>query len=287
VLLIIIGLLSISLGASGQASADTLKLAERVFETVDKYPEYRNANTIADIISKIEDSLAIKIVYNKKVEDTWSSVAYETCNDSIETVKYLTLLNNEYSKYPKDFFQRIGVKTIVLGRKLRFLSQNRAAIPDPYMNSLFLSIDGAYGDSSPIYLIHVMHHELHHCTEYAIWKNMSYKWRKWQKTNRFFFKYKGSGEIAYANESIDWYSMTHQKKGFLNLYSTTAQEEDRSELVTLIMSDFERKYIFQYYSRDKILRKKINIIVNELNTLCKTEDNYWQLSITNLVKQIE
>ena len=38
--MIIIGLLSISLGAFGQTSVDTLNLAERVFESVDKYPEY-------------------------------------------------------------------------------------------------------------------------------------------------------------------------------------------------------------------------------------------------------
>ena len=51
------------------------------------------------------------------------------------------------------------------------------------------------------------------------------------------------------------------------------------------MSDDERKYIFRYYSEDKILRKKINILLNELNTFCNTQSNYWQNSIEPSVKK--
>lgn len=238
------------------------------------------ASTISDIISKIENNLTVKVVYNIEVQDTWSSISYENCNDSTEFIEYLLLLDKEYAKYPKGYFQIVGINTIVLGKKLKFQNQYRAAIPDPYIQSLFLSIDGAYGDFSTTYLVHVMHHELHHCTEYAIWENMNYEWEEWAKTNRASFSYKGSGENAYEDNSIDWYSMVHPENGFLNYYSTTAQEEDRSELIALIMSDIERKYIFQYYSEDEILRKKIDLILKELNRFSQTEDNYWQNRIS-------
>lgn len=244
-----------------------------------------NANTITDTISKIENKLSVAVVYDKIINDSWSSVTYKKCNDSLETIKYLTLLSREYSKYPKGYFQLIGIKTIVLGKKLKFSNQSRAAIPDPYSNSLFLSIDGNDGHFSKEYLIHVMHHELNHCTEYAIWKNMNYKWRDWGKSNRLFFKYKGGGQLACENLAVNWYSITHPQKGFMNLYSTTAQEEDRCELIALIMTDEERKYIFQYYSKDRILRKKINIILCQLNSFSNTNDNFWQNTLATLIKK--
>ncbi|MCW3083113.1 MAG: hypothetical protein JWP12_479 [Bacteroidetes bacterium] len=243
------------------------------------------ASAIADTISKIENNLSVEIVYDKIVKDTWSLVNYETCNDSVETINYLTVLSREYAKYPKGYFQLVGIKTIILGKKLRINNQYRAAVPDPYSNFLFLSIDGQDGDFPTEYLIHVMHHELNHCTEYAIWKDMSYKRNDWAKCNRLFFRYKSGGEYAYHHQSIDWYSVTHPKKGFLNLYSTTAQEEDRSELVALIMSDEGRKYIFEYYSKDKILRKKIKMIVGELNAFSNTSNNYWESNLGALIKK--
>jgi hypothetical protein len=69
---------------------------------------------------------------------------------------------------------------------------------------------------------------------------MSYKWRKWKRTNIVFFRYLGEGQMAYDKKQIDWYSPVHPRKGFLNLYSTTAQEEDRCELMAFIMCDEEQ-----------------------------------------------
>jgi hypothetical protein len=245
------------------------------------------SSSICDTISQIEKEFSIRIIYNELDSDKLFQITYENCNDTIATLNYLNLLHHEYSKYPLDYFQLIGIKKIVLCNKLKLADQYRAAIPDPYSNSLFLSIDGYKGYNRTEYLIHVMHHELNHCAEYVIWGDMHYKWRKWKRTNRVFFKYKGDGSMAYNDNTVDWYSMTHPKKGFINFYSMTAQEEDRSEIIALIMSDMERKYIYQYYDKDRVLRKKIKLILTKLNDYSKTDKNYWQNSLDTLVKKNE
>ena len=244
-----------------------------------------NASSIRQIISKIESDLEVKVVYNQKVEDTWSNIFYENCDDSLETKQYLVSLQKEYAKYPKGYFQLAGVNRIILGKKMRFGEQYRAAIPDPYLNSLFLSIDGAYGAKSETYLIHVMHHELHHCTEYAMWKDMNYVWDLWAKTNNPTFVYMNGGSDAYENLEIDWYSMTHPQQGFINLYSTTAQEEDRSELMALIMTDTEREFIFKYYPEDEILQKKLMLLLDQLNKFSKSTDNFWTNTLAAFMNQ--
>jgi hypothetical protein len=223
----------------------------------------------------VESELNVKIFFDKVDPDSWGIVNYTIAKDTNSMLRYLGLLNSEYTKYPVGYFERVGVQTIALCTHLNYGEQNRAAIPDPYKHTLYLAIDGAYGDSSDIYLIHVMHHELNHCTEYALWMDMNYRWGQWRKINPFFFRYKGVGEMAYHDLSIDWYSMDHPRKGFINLYSTTAQEEDRSEIVADIMSDLERNFIIQYSETDKRLREKVKLIIGNLNEISRTTDNYW------------
>jgi hypothetical protein len=235
------------------------------------------ANTL---ISEIEEKLCLKIIYDRKVEDQWSAVSYAFCTDSAELENYLLLLKKEYFKYPPDFFSLVGVKQIVLGKQMHYEKQNRAAVPDPYNNTLYLSIDGAQGNAGSVYLIHVMHHELNHLTEYAMWKNMFYRWPDWHDVNRRFFRYNpGGGAKAYEDLSVDWYSMCHPKKGFFNRYSLMGEEEDRSEVISLLMSDEERKFIYEYCSNDKILRKKVLLMQAQLNEFTHTTDSYWQTAV--------
>src|SRR4051812_5004029 len=189
------------------------------------------------LISQIEAQLGVKITYDQPAADEWETVTFSYCTDSTELRNYPRMLKREYLKYPPGFFSRVGVKKIVLGRQMYYEKQNRAAVPDPYNNTLFLSINGAQGDSDSVYLIHVMHHELNHLTEYAMWQSMFYRWPDWEDVNRRFFRYDpGGGTKAYEDLSVDWYSMCHPKKGFFNRYSLMGEEEDRSEVISLIMS---------------------------------------------------
>ncbi|MFL5763442.1 MAG: hypothetical protein ACJ77K_05815 [Bacteroidia bacterium] len=228
------------------------------------------------LITEIESALSVKIIYNEKVEDNWDAVSYKDCDDSAELNRYLLLLRTEYLKYPSGFFKKVGIDRIVLGKKMYYEKQQRAAVPDPYTKTLFLGIDGGQGNASQVYLVHVMHHELNHITEYAMWNDMFYRWPEWEKTNRRRFRYDpGGGSKAYEDLSVDWYTMCHPRKGFFNRYSLMGEEEDRSEVISLIMSDQERNFIYEYGKKDKILRKKILLVQQQLNSFMGTTDSYW------------
>lgn len=223
----------------------------------------------------IGEQLGVTIAYAEVVPSIWTEVNYQPCTDSMALYKYLLVLQKEYAKYPKGYFKAAGVHTIALGLQLRFDAQNRAAIPDPYKNVLYLSIEGSSAYATPLYLVHVMHHELHHCAEYMLWKDMYYKWRTWKKTNRCFFKYGPGGEKAYHQRSVNWGGLTHPKKGFVNLYATMGQEEDRSEIVALLMTDEEYGYLKKFMKTDRFLRRKVKLMIETLNTLSGTTDAYW------------
>ncbi|MEL7145161.1 MAG: hypothetical protein AAFO69_02235, partial [Bacteroidota bacterium] len=118
-------------------------------------------------------------------------------------------------------------------------------------------------------------HELHHCTEYQYWHTMNYEWEEWTEANRQDFQYKGGGAFAYEQPEIDWYTFSRHSEGFINLYSTTAQEEDRSEIVAAIMSELDRKQLEELLKEDHILQQKVLLIKILLSEVSRTENNYW------------
>lgn len=121
-----------------------------------------------------------------------------------------------------------------------------------------------------------MHHELHHSTEYALFKDMFFKWDKWARKNKRKFDYGKGGEIAYhdENKNIDYYTINHPQKGFVNLYSTMGQEEDRCEIVSLIMNDNERPLLIEFCKKDRRLKKKVKLISRKMNQVIHS-DHYF------------
>ncbi|MBS1637614.1 MAG: hypothetical protein JST26_16995 [Bacteroidetes bacterium] len=238
-------------------------------------PAWGFASSLNDAIQSFEKDFSVSIIYNQKIEDSWNNVFYEYCTDTTETVQYITLLHEQYLKYPAGYFQKVGLNTIILGKNLRYGSQNRAAVPDPYKQHLFFSVDGSYGNNTHDYLVYVMHHELHHCTEYAIWKNMYYRWKPWQKANPCFFRYGKGGATAYEHLDVNWGGMTHPRKGFINLYATTGQEEDRCEIMAVLLNEQQLSELTRLAARDKKLRKKLRLLTGLLNDFTGNTDNYW------------
>lgn len=224
------------------------------------------------LICKIEETafkLNLSIVIEPSITDSWKAVTYDAIENENTLIRYLNLLIAEYSKYPQGYLQQAHVNTLVLTQNLKFKNQLRAAIPDPYKKQLFLSIDGAYGIASPRYLAHVMHHELHHCTEYAIWKNMSYDWNDWLMLNTENFCYGSGGVMAYEQMSFgktDFFSPTNPQKGFINHYSITGDEEDRAELLAFLMTDFDRPVVQKLMQQDEIIQKKSLLLCELLSS---------------------
>lgn len=232
------------------------------------------ATSLDSLVSEIEKKLELSVVLDTGFRSTWP-VTYKSFTDTNELKDYLPLVYAEYSKYPQGYLKRLGINYLVISKDLRVYGQKRAAIPDPYTHALFLEKDSAYSGE---YLIYVMHHELNHCAEYKAWGDMYYKWKKWERKNPCSFKYGDGGNSAYnpENRGIDWRAYTHPHKGFVNLYSTTGEEEDRSEIVSLIMIDSGRRYLFEFCKKDRKLRRKMRLVLKFLDDVSGTKDNYWR-----------
>lgn len=218
-------------------------------------------------IEEVSHLLGVTVVANLSVPDAWGSVSYDAGAGDEELIAYLDLLGREFSKYPKGYLQQSRALTIILGRDLNFCGQPRAAIPDPYKKQLFLSVNGAFKIKSERYLAHVMHHELHHLTEYSMWKNMTFDWHEWILLNGDGFCYGKGGADAYSEymaKGTDFYSPNNPQQGFINLYSLTGDEEDRAELMAFIMTDFERPMVEELLQKDAILRDKSRLLARLL-----------------------
>ncbi len=227
-----------------------------------------------ELVEEIKLNLNLEILLDSSFKSTYKDVTYTSVGDTAILLDYLKLLKFEYSKYPEFFFDKIGINQIVVGQNLSIQGQRRAAIPDPYKKTLLFEVNQYY---SLEYLVHVLHHELHHCTEYALWGNMFYQWHKWEKRNTRKFEYGTGGAYAYEqeNKSIDWSSLSHPKKGFVNLYSTLGQEEDRSEIFAILMTDQEREWLIKECKKDRKLRRKVKLIQKTLNSFIGVKVAYW------------
>jgi len=206
----------------------------------------------------------IEIVIGDVVADTWGEVTYDPPADDVQVSRYLSIIRRELLLYPKGYHSRAGIKKMVIGKNLAFSNEYRGAVPDPYRKVLYLSMNGADGEKNETYLVHILHHELHHMVEYAVWKDMFFNWAEWNRLNPVGFSY-GRGGVGYRNRNTDYYSVIHPINGFLNLYSMTGGEEDRCELAAFLMSAAERKYLLKYYRSDSILRRKVKFISDFIN----------------------
>lgn len=210
----------------------------------------------------------VELVKDEIVRDTWGRVSYDIPNIETETGRYISLLTKELELYPDNYLRKADIRKIVLGRDLAFDGEYRAAVPDPYRHILYLSINGSFGESGVSYLVHVIHHELHHLVEFAVWKNMYFNWVEWNKLNPEGFSYGRGG--AQRNGGPDYYTVTHPLNGFMNLYSMTGGEEDRCELMAFLMSSRERSKLLKYYPGDSILRRKVSFLSHFVNDFAGT-----------------
>lgn len=234
-------------------------------------PDIQSYASLSDnLLCKIEEvsnAIGVTVVTNLPVADSWGSVSYDPGVSEDELIRYLDILGREFSKYPEGYLRQSQALTIILGRDLNYCGQPRAAIPDPYKKQLFLSVNGAFKIRSERYLAHVMHHELHHLTEYSMWRNMTFDWHEWILLNGDGFCYGNGGADAYSEymaKGTDFYSPNNPHQGFINLYSLTGDEEDRAELMAFIMTDYERPMIAELLQKDVILREKSRLLVRLL-----------------------
>jgi hypothetical protein len=214
-------------------------------------------------IREVGDMLGVTIITKEPVHDSWGAISYKTPSNEAELLRYLDLVAREFSKYPEGYLRQSHAHSLILVSDLTYCEQPRAAIPDPYRNQLYLSVNGAFRIRSERYLAHVMHHELHHLTEYSMWRKMTFDWNEWISLNGDGFCYGNGGADAYTDclaNGTDFYSPINPRQGFINRYSLTGDEEDRAELMAFIMTDHERPMVAELLQKDHILRKKSRLL---------------------------
>ena len=214
---------------------------------------------------------SVKLITSEIVVDTWGKVTYSIADNRKQSDLYKVMLARELSIYPSGYLTKANIDKIILCKDLEFNEEYRAAIPDPYKRALYLSVNGSYGESGETYLIHVLHHELHHLVEYAVWKNMYFDWEEWNKLNPEGFAYRSGGTPSFRDSEPDYYTVTHPLKGFLNLYSMMGGEEDRCELMAFLMSEKDRLKLLKYYPGDRIIQRKVRFIAQFVNDFAGTE----------------
>jgi len=203
-----------------------------------------------------EEKYNIQFVYSYQ-PDTWSLVKYDTLS-SEEKARFTAFISKCLSKYPEDFFSKINLKYIVLGKDMMFDKDNRAAVPDNYKDQMYFSYRESYED---YYIAHTVFHEMNHYAEFSIWDTYRYNWPAWKAL------YNGSrkgGETAYADSDVvDYYSIGTGPAGFINLYSTLGEEEDRSDLIAFFMNDLEdeHKQMMEKVKTDIVLQKKMKLLL--------------------------
>lgn len=227
-------------------------------------------------VEAFEKEFTIQIILEDTFQSTYENLAFKKQKDEHVLNNYINnILKPELRKYPDSYFEKIGLKKIVLCKNLMIAGQKRAAAPDPYVNTLFLSVEKLYEKE---YLIHVLHHELHHITEYELWEDMFFDWRKWNRKNTRKFIYGAGGSSAYEleNSTVNWGEINNPKTGFLNLYSTLGPEEDRCEIVALIMTERERNLLKSFIPKDKTLKRKVNLTLRTLRKISKGRLKFWK-----------
>lgn len=229
-------------------------------------------------VDEFKKNFDLEILIDSSISSTWNEVTYSKISDTTLCNRYMDILVEEFSKYPVTYFGIIGISNIKICKDLKFGKTARAGIPDPYIKTLFLDANFNYSGYTESYFRRVMHHELHHCSEYHLWNDMYHKSAEWQKLNDSTFKYGNGGAEAYLkqNQGTDWFSIAHPIQGFANLYSTTGQEEDRCELVAMIMNNKERSELLNLCSNDPLLNRKLIKILNYLDQISGTKTNYWR-----------
>ncbi|MEO6437451.1 MAG: ankyrin repeat domain-containing protein, partial [Tepidisphaeraceae bacterium] len=173
--------------------------------------------------------------------------------DATALKRYLRLFREEIRKYPPAFVRATGLKRIVFVKEINNQGQTVGAVPDFRGHAVFY--DPLRGAATPVYQRHVVHHEFFHLADYALHGDAFLTDPYWAMLNHPDFRYGSGGRNATGS---DQFSPTDEHPGFVNLYATSAIEEDRAEIFATTWIPTEAALMRRRAGqRDEVLRLKI------------------------------
>ena len=163
------------------------------------------------------------------------------------------IINQNLSKYSRNFLKIINLKYIVLCKNLSISGMYTAGIPDNIMKTLILDIE-----FNKKYFERVIHHEVFHII------NLSYKElfneNEWINFNKKDFQY---AKCSTCTDKIDLNTYI-DTDGFLTEYSKTTPSEDMAEVFSHIM------FNINIPKNDSILQNKKEFIIRNILKVDKT-----------------
>ena len=163
------------------------------------------------------------------------------------------IINQNLSKYSRNFLKIINLKYIVLCKNLSISGMYTAGIPDNIMKTLILDTE-----FNKKYFERVIHHEIFHII------NLSYKElfneNEWINFNKKDFQY---AKCSTCTDKIDLNTYI-DTDGFLTEYSKTTPSEDMAEVFSHIM------FNINIPKNDSILQRKREFIIRNILKVDKT-----------------
>jgi hypothetical protein len=175
------------------------------------------------------------VVSATPIKTSLSFATWTTAADNARLNKFATILNQEFRKYPKSFVAESKLKGIIIVENLSVQGQNRAAMPDAYVdNYLYFSIEPKYLNDTG-YLKNVIHHEIGHMVENGFFGGFSWADLAWNACNASGFVYGAGGGAAYSNAGFA--NTLNAVPSFLTGYGTYGIEEDKAEIFADLVSN--------------------------------------------------
>ena len=228
---------------------------------------------IKELCSELESKYSITLYFDEFPVTSWViDYALATEKDYKKLHRYILNFDTEFTKYPQSFLKKTKLTAVAFVKSLAFKKQLRTAIPD--YGKEILILDFERGEHNSIYQKHVIHHEFYHMIEeefnkYPYWKDPS-----WAKLNKPEVQYGLGGKNTQNNSNV--YLFTHPEKGFINLYSKSAIEEDKAEIYAALFVKEEFNMLSKWAKQDTVLDKKTKYMRSFLKKLdLKFTNQYW------------
>ena len=235
---------------------------------------------IDKLVNQIQNKFIIN-VYIKEIPSSVWPLDFEKANegDNEDLYKYLIIFEQEFSKYPVSFIRKTRLNGVSFVRSLGYGGQLRTAIPDYRREVLFF--DFMRGNFDQVYQRHVIHHEFYHMIEQEFNQDAYWKDPKWIGLNKPDVSYGKGGMMMQGNSNA--FSFTHPDKGFVNLYSKSAPEEDKAEVYAGLFIKEEYSKIVQWMRNDSILENKVKY----MKSFLKSQDDEFHKSYWSKLPQRE
>jgi hypothetical protein len=183
----------------------------------------------------------------------------ETCTAE-ELAPYLRMLKKELARYPAGMLQRVGIRKVLVAKRLNFCGQPWSGIPVFGERTLWL--DAVRGRSLTGYQARLFHHELFHLIDNASRSDI-HEDPAWAAVNPRGFRY-GPGGENYQNTGRDVFAMSDARSGFVTGYAESALEEDKAELFSCLTT-MPRETV-RRAGRDSLVRRKIELLREQLDS---------------------